>query len=95
MKHRALVLSIVVMLAGCATVPARNIDRVQAGMDRDQVRSIMGQPETVYGWWTGVRFKQEVVGNLLKVVSWYDNEWGFAHQMVREALTMLGIEREI
>jgi hypothetical protein len=33
-------------LAGCA-VPARNIDRVQAGMNRDQVRSIMGQPETV------------------------------------------------
>jgi hypothetical protein len=47
MKHRALVLSIIVMLAGCATVPARNIDRVQAGMDRDQVRSIMGQPDTV------------------------------------------------
>jgi hypothetical protein len=47
MKHRALVLSIVMMLAGCATVPARNIDRVQAGMDRDQVRSIMGQPDTV------------------------------------------------
>ena len=33
-------------LAGCA-VPAKNIDRVQAGMNRDQVRSIMGQPETV------------------------------------------------
>jgi hypothetical protein len=47
MKHSALVLSIVMMLAGCATVPARNIDRVQAGMDRDQVRSIMGQPDTV------------------------------------------------
>jgi glyceraldehyde 3-phosphate dehydrogenase len=36
-----------------------------------------------------------VDGTLAKVVSWYDNEWGFAHQMVREALTMLGIEREI
>jgi hypothetical protein len=47
MKRAALVLSIVMMLAGCATVPARNIDRVQAGMDRNQVRSIMGQPDTV------------------------------------------------
>ena len=47
MKHSALVLSIVMMLAGCATVPSRNIDRVQAGMNRDQVRSIMGQPDTV------------------------------------------------
>jgi len=36
-----------------------------------------------------------VDGTLAKVVSWYDNEWGFAHQMVREALSMLDIEREI
>jgi len=41
-----LALSIAAMLAGCA-VPAKNIDRVQAGMNRDQVRSIMGPPETV------------------------------------------------
>jgi len=34
------------LLAGCA-VPAKNIDRVTAGMDRDQVRAIMGQPDTV------------------------------------------------
>jgi hypothetical protein len=47
MKHSALALSIMVTLAGCATVPARNIDRVQAGMDRDEVRSIMGKPDTV------------------------------------------------
>jgi glyceraldehyde 3-phosphate dehydrogenase len=24
--------------------------------------------------------------NLLKVMSWYDNEWGYASQMVREAV---------
>jgi outer membrane protein assembly factor BamE (lipoprotein component of BamABCDE complex) len=47
MKRPAVVLSIIMMLAGCATVPARNIDRVHAGMDRNQVRSIMGQPDTV------------------------------------------------
>jgi hypothetical protein len=41
-----LALLIAAMLAGCA-VPAKNIDRVQAGMNRDQVRSIMGPPETV------------------------------------------------
>ena len=45
MKRPALLL--VLMLAGCATVPARNIDRVQAGMDRTQVHSIMGAPDTV------------------------------------------------
>jgi glyceraldehyde 3-phosphate dehydrogenase len=27
-----------------------------------------------------------VDGNLLKVMSWYDNEWGYASQMVREAV---------
>ncbi len=26
-----------------------------------------------------------VDGNLLKIMSWYDNEWGYASQMVREA----------
>jgi len=28
-------------------------------------------------------------GNLLKVMSWYDNEWAYASQMVREALRMV------
>ena len=29
-------------------------------------------------------------GDLVKVMSWYDNEWGYVHQMVREALSALG-----
>lgn len=33
---------------------------------------------------------QVVDGNLVKVMSWYDNEWGYANQMIREALRMLG-----
>ncbi|HEX5566691.1 MAG TPA: type I glyceraldehyde-3-phosphate dehydrogenase [Streptomyces sp.] len=32
-----------------------------------------------------------VDGTLAKVMSWYDNEWGFTHQMVREALSVLGV----
>ena len=29
----------------------------------------------------------QVVGeNLVKVMAWYDNEWGYAAQMVREAV---------
>jgi hypothetical protein len=31
-----------------------------------------------------------VGGNLAKVMCWYDNEWGFTNQMVREALQDLG-----
>lgn len=30
---------------------------------------------------------QVVDGDLVKVMSWYDNEWGYASQMVREAAT--------
>lgn len=31
-----------------------------------------------------------VDGDLLKVMSWYDNEWGYSSQMVREAIRMAG-----
>lgn len=29
-----------------------------------------------------------VDGDLVKIMSWYDNEWGYANQMVREAVAM-------
>lgn len=32
-----------------------------------------------------------VDGDLVKVLAWYDNEWGYSAQMVREALQMVGI----
>jgi len=31
---------------------------------------------------------QVVDGDLVKVMSWYDNEWGYANQMIREAVRM-------
>ena len=46
MKRLALAVSMAGLVAGCA-VPARNMDRIQAGMSRDQVQSIMGQPQAV------------------------------------------------
>ena len=46
MKRLALALSMAGLAAACA-VPAKNMDRVQAGMSRDQVKSIMGQPIAV------------------------------------------------
>jgi glyceraldehyde 3-phosphate dehydrogenase len=27
-----------------------------------------------------------VDGDLIKIMSWYDNEWGYANQMIREIL---------
>jgi glyceraldehyde 3-phosphate dehydrogenase len=35
-----------------------------------------------------------VDGDLIKILSWYDNEWGFTNQMVREA-QQLGQATEI
>ena len=32
-------------------------------------------------------------GDLAKVMSWYDNEWGYANQMVREARALTGGHR--
>lgn len=32
-----------------------------------------------------------VHGTLVKVMAWYDNEWGFTHQMIREARSILGL----
>lgn len=31
-----------------------------------------------------------VDGDLVKVMGWYDNEWGYANQMLREALSLTG-----
>ena len=35
-----------------------------------------------------------VDGDLLKVMCWYDNEWGYANQMLREALLTARIPTE-
>ena len=36
---------------------------------------------------------QVVDSDLVKVMSWYDNEWGYTNQMVREALRMMAITK--
>jgi glyceraldehyde 3-phosphate dehydrogenase len=80
-----------------------DIFRGEAGADRyrrvlgvaeDPIVSsdIVGDPRASV---IDARMTRVVDGTLAKVVSWYDNEWGFAHQMVREALAMLDIERGI
>jgi glyceraldehyde 3-phosphate dehydrogenase len=34
---------------------------------------------------------QVVDGDLIRVMSWYDNEWGYSNQLVREALRVGGV----
>jgi glyceraldehyde 3-phosphate dehydrogenase len=38
---------------------------------------------------------QVIGGDLVKVMSWYDNEWGYCAQMIREAMRMLGLPRTL
>lgn len=37
---------------------------------------------------------QVVDGDLVKVMSWYDNEWGFVNQMIREAKRIAKLQRQ-
>ena len=34
----------------------------------------------------------KVIGNLVKVLAWYDNEWGFSNRMLDTAIYMAGIK---
>jgi len=37
---------------------------------------------------------QVVDGDLVKIMSWYDNEWGFVNQMIREAKRVVRMQRQ-
>jgi glyceraldehyde 3-phosphate dehydrogenase len=37
---------------------------------------------------------QVVDGDLVKVMSWYDNEWGYSSQMVREAVRIAASQKD-
>ena len=55
------------------------------GVSEDQVVSsdIIEDPRAAI---IDLEMTQVVDGDLVKVMSWYDNEWGYAAQMVREAV---------
>jgi len=38
-----------------------------------------------------LKMTQVVDGDLLKVMSWYDNEWGYANQMIQGTIAILGL----
>ncbi len=38
---------------------------------------------------------QVVDGDLVKIMSWYDNEWGYTNQMIRQALEVLGLKETV
>jgi glyceraldehyde 3-phosphate dehydrogenase len=58
------------------------------GVSRDPLVSsdIVGDPRASV---VDLDLTKVIDGDLVKVMSWYDNEWGYANQMVREALSVL------
>jgi glyceraldehyde 3-phosphate dehydrogenase len=69
-------------------------DRYQGvlGVSRDPLVSsdIIGDPRASI---IDLELTRVVDGDLVKVMSWYDNEWGYANQMLRQALSV-GRDRE-
>ena len=57
------------------------------GVSRDPLVSsdIVGDPRASV---VDLDLTKVIDGDLVKVMSWYDNEWGYANQMVREALSL-------
>lgn len=53
----------------------------------DQVVSsdIIGEP---YGAIVDLKFTKVIDGDLVKILSWYDNEWGYASMLVRHVLAV-------
>ncbi len=51
---------------------------------------IVGDPRAAV---IDLELTQVVDDTLVKVMAWYDNEWGFTHQMIRQAQESLGVDR--
>jgi glyceraldehyde 3-phosphate dehydrogenase len=60
------------------------------GTSRDPLVSsdIIGDPRAAV---VDLPLTRVVDGTLVKIMAWYDNEWGFTHQMIREGRAALGL----
>jgi glyceraldehyde 3-phosphate dehydrogenase len=59
------------------------------GVTRDPLVSsdIIGDPRASVA---DLELTKVVDGDMVKIMSWYDNEWGYANQMVRAAVSTIG-----
>ncbi|EDX75400.1 Glyceraldehyde 3-phosphate dehydrogenase, C-terminal domain [Coleofasciculus chthonoplastes PCC 7420] len=74
-----------------------NIFKEEAGSERYQGVLVVSEDQIVssdivqdpHASIVDLTMTQVVDGDLVKVMSWYDNEWGYASQMVKEAVRMI------
>ena len=70
------------------TLQALALTGILAVSDQQLVSSdIIGDPHAAI---VDLELTQVVDGTLVKVMAWYDNEYGFTHQMIREARALTG-----
>jgi glyceraldehyde 3-phosphate dehydrogenase len=64
------------------------------GVSEDQLVSsdVIGDPRASI---VDLEMTQVVDGDLVKVMSWYDNEWGFTNQMLREAVRLTKVASDL
>jgi glyceraldehyde 3-phosphate dehydrogenase len=60
------------------------------GVSRDPLVSsdIVGDPRASI---VDLELTKVIDGDLVKIMSWYDNEWGYANQMLREAIALTAV----
>lgn len=58
--------------------------------ERSSPRSIVQDPRASI---IDLGLTQVVDGDLVKVMSWYDNEWAYTSQMIREAVRIVGASK--
>jgi glyceraldehyde 3-phosphate dehydrogenase len=60
------------------------------GVSRDPLVSsdIVGDPRASI---VDLELTKVIDGDLVKVMCWYDNEWGYANQMIRQAISFTGV----
>ncbi|HEY8471120.1 MAG TPA: type I glyceraldehyde-3-phosphate dehydrogenase [Natronosporangium sp.] len=91
----------IVFVASRPTTAEELNDAFRAAADSDRYRGILGvtddplvsadiigDPRAAI---IDLELTQVVDGTLVKVMAWYDNEWGFTNQMIREARRTLGV----
>jgi glyceraldehyde 3-phosphate dehydrogenase len=95
--QRAVMTTIHAYTAGQQLVdgPAKSFRRGRAGAailgvseDPSVSADIVGDPRAAV---VDRDLTRVVDDTLVKVMAWYDNEWGFTHQMIREARSTLGV----